>query len=82
MILKGFGTWPHFSNLDQSGKAEVKFQILWDWLDPFQNEKDQNHFKKRLEFNPTFANMGQSGKTEAIFQTHLGRVWPFQNEKE
>jgi len=48
-------------------KQRSGFKLLWDWLDPFQNEKDQNDFEKRLELDPTFSTMGQSGKAEAMF---------------
>ena len=47
VILKGFGTWPHFfQHGPKWTKQRSGSKLLWDQLIPFQNEKNQNDFTR------------------------------------
>ena len=72
---------PIFPNMNQSGKAEVNFQIPLLPVWPFPQRKQRKRFQKGLGHDPTFSNQDQSGKTYVRFQIPLGPAWPFSKQK-
>ena len=68
--------------MDQSGKAEARFQAHLGPAWPLSKWKGLKWFQKGLDSDPIFPNMNQSGKAEVSFQIPLWPVWPFPQRKQ